>query len=185
SLYAATKRANELMAHAYSHLFRLPATGLRFFTVYGPWGRPDMAYFSFARAILEERPIALFNQGQMRRDFTYVDDIVEGVVRILGKPAAPLPGFDPANPDPATSHAPWRIYNIGHHEPVPLEQFVATLEHCLGKKAVREYLPMQPGDVPETYADTADLAQAVGYVPGTPLEVGIERFVHWFRDYYA
>ncbi len=185
SLYAATKRANELMAHAYSHLFRLPATGLRFFTVYGPWGRPDMAYFSFARAILEERPIALFNHGQMRRDFTYVDDIVEGVVRILGKPAAPRPGFDPANPDPAASHAPWRIYNIGHHEPVSLEQFVATLERCLGKKAVREYLPMQPGDVAETYADTAELAEAVGYVPSTSLEAGIERFVHWFKGYYA
>ncbi|MDE2342482.1 MAG: NAD-dependent epimerase [Betaproteobacteria bacterium] len=185
SLYAATKRANELMAHAYSHLFGLPATGLRFFTVYGPWGRPDMAYFSFTRDILEGRPITLFNQGQMRRDFTYVDDIVEGVVRILEKPATPRPDFDVHNPDPATSHAPWRIYNIGHHQPVPLEQFVATLERCLGKKAVREYLPMQPGDVAETHADTADLAEAVGYVPGTSLEAGIERFVHWYRDYYA
>ncbi|MDE1942113.1 MAG: NAD-dependent epimerase [Betaproteobacteria bacterium] len=185
SLYAATKRANELMAHAYSHLFGLPVTGLRFFTVYGPWGRPDMAYFSFTRAILEGRPITLFNQGQMRRDFTYVDDIVEGVVRILEKPATPRPDFDVQNPDPATSHAPWRIYNIGHHQPVPLEQFVATLERCLGKKAVREYLPMQPGDVAETHADTADLAEAVGYVPGTPLEEGIERFVQWYRGYYA
>ncbi len=185
SLYAASKRANELMAHAYSHLFGLPATGLRFFTVYGPWGRPDMAYFSFTRAILEGKPIQLFNRGQMWRDFTYVDDVVEGVVRILWQAARPDPAFDRSHPDPATSDAPWRIYNLGHQQPVPLEQFVATLERCLGREAVREYLPMQPGDVLQTYAETADLAHAVGYAPSTPLDVGIERFVHWYRDYYA
>ncbi len=185
SLYAATKRANELMAHSYSHLFGLPSTGLRFFTVYGPWGRPDMAYALFTRAILEGRPIQVFNQGHMRRDFTYVDDIVEGVVRVLAQPAAPDPAFDRMRPDPASSDVPWRIYNVGHHQPVPLETFIDVLERCLDKKAIREYLPMQSGDVEETFAEIADLAEAVGYRPQTPLESGLERFVSWYRSYYS
>ncbi len=185
SLYAATKRANELMAHAYSHLFGLPTTGLRLFTVYGPWGRPDMAYALFTRAILENRPIQVFNQGGMRRDFTYIDDVVEGVVRVLGQPAAANPAFDRMCPDPASSDAPWRIYNLGSHQPVSLEAFIAVLERCLNKKALREYLPMQSGDVEETFAEVSDLAEAVGYRPQTSLETGLERFVSWYRSYYA
>ncbi len=185
SLYAATKRANELMAHSYSHLFGLPTTGLRFFTVYGPWGRPDMAYALFTRAILENRPIQVFNQGRMRRDFTYVDDIVEGVVRVLAKPTKPNPAFDRLHPDPASSDAPWRIYNLGHHQPASLETFIGILERCLHKKAICEYLPMQSGDVEETFAGIADLAEAVGYQPQTSLETGLERFVSWYRSYYS
>ncbi|MCC6611335.1 MAG: NAD-dependent epimerase [Burkholderiales bacterium] len=184
SMYAATKKSNELMAHAYSHLFGLPTTGLRFFTVYGPWGRPDMALFLFAKAILEGRPIDVFNHGKMRRDFTYVDDIVEGVVRIAEKPPAPNPGFDKNAPDPATSWAPYRLYNIGNHQPVDLMVYIETLEEALGKKAVKNFLPLQDGDVPATYADTADLAQAVGFSPSTPVRQGIARFVTWYRAHY-
>ncbi len=185
SLYAATKRANELMAHAYSHLFGLPTTGLRFFTVYGPWGRPDMAYSLFTKAILANSPIQIFNRGEMHRDFTYIDDIVEGVVRVLALPASANPAFDRKRPDSATSDAPWRIYNLGNHQPVSLEIFIATLERCLGKKAIRQYLPMRPGDVTETFAEISDLTEAVGYHPETPLETGLERFVTWYRSYYS
>ncbi|MFO0874335.1 MAG: NAD-dependent epimerase [Phycisphaerales bacterium] len=184
SLYAATKRANELMAHTYSHLFGLPTTGLRFFTVYGPWGRPDMALFVFARNILEGRPIELFNHGRHRRDFTYVDDIVEGIVRALDRDATPAPSFDPANPDPATSSAPFRLYNIGHGGPVELARYVELLEECLGRKAEKVLLPLQPGDVPDTMADIDDLARDLGYRPQVPVEVGVRRFVEWFREYY-
>ena len=184
SFYAVTKRANELMAHAYSHLFGLPSTGLRLFTVYGPWGRPDMAYFLFTRALFEGTPIPLFNQGQMRRDFTYVDDIVEGIVRVMAKAPTADPHFDREHPDPATSDAPWRIYNLGHHDPVALETFLDVLEACAGKKAVRQYLPMQPGDVAETHAGMADLYEALGYRPATSLEAGLERFVSWYKRYY-
>jgi UDP-glucuronate 4-epimerase len=183
-LYAATKRANELMAHAYAHLYRLPCTGLRFFTVYGPWGRPDMAPMIFARAILEGRPIRLFNHGNHSRDFTYVDDIAEGVLRASDAIAAPDPGFDPAAPDPATSDAPFRIYNIGNNAPVQLTDFVAALEAALGREAVRELLPMQPGDVPDTFADSSALARATGYRPATPVAQGVARFVAWYRDFY-
>jgi UDP-glucuronate 4-epimerase len=183
SLYAATKKANELMAHSYAHLYRLPCTGLRFFTVYGPWGRPDMALFKFTEAILAGRPIQVFNNGNMVRDFTYVDDIVEGVVRVLDKPAAPQPGWDSNNPDPATSAAPYRIFNIGNNRPVKLMRYIEVLEQCLGRKAKLELLPMQPGDVPETYADTAELERAVGYKPDTPIEVGVKRFVDWYLEY--
>ncbi|MDX1375378.1 MAG: NAD-dependent epimerase [Burkholderiales bacterium] len=184
SLYAATKKASELMAHTYSHLFELPATGLRFFTVYGPWGRPDMALFLFTKAILENRPIDVFNNGRMQRDFTYIDDIVEGVVRIARKPPTPLESFDRVNPDPASSWAPYRIYNIGNHQPVELLDYIAALERALGRKAQMNFLPMQPGDVPATYAETADLAAATGFKPTTPVEAGIARFVEWYRDYY-
>ena len=170
SLYAATKKANELMAHVYSHLYRLPATGLRFFTVYGPWGRPDMALFLFTRAILEGRPIDVFNHGKMKRDFTYVDDIVEGVVRVLDS----APGGQP----------PYKLYNIGNHEPADLLEFIGILENCLGKKAQRRFLPMQPGDVKETFADVESLAQDIGFRPGTPLEEGLRRFTTWYREYY-
>jgi UDP-glucuronate 4-epimerase len=179
--YAATKRANELMAHAYSHLYRLPTTGLRFFTVYGPWGRPDMAPMIFAAAILEGRPIRLFNQGRHSRDFTYVDDIVEGVIRASDRPAAPDPAWDPATPDPATSDAPFRIFNIGNTEPVALGDFVAALEDALGRKAVRELAPLQPGDVPDTHADSGRLARATGWRPGTPVAEGVRRFADWYR----
>ena len=185
SLYAATKKANEAMAHSYSHLYGLPTTGLRFFTVYGPWGRPDMALFLFTRAILEGRPIDVFNYGQMKRDFTYIDDIVEGVVRGLAKPAAPNPEWSGASPDPATSLAPWRIYNIGNHAPVTLEQFIAVLEAALGRTAVQNLLPLQPGDVLETAAEIETLRNAVGFEPSTPIEVGIPRFVEWYREFYA
>jgi len=184
SLYAATKKADELMAHTYSHLYGLPTTGLRFFTVYGPWGRPDMALFLFTKAILEGRPIDVFNHGRMQRDFTYVDDIVEGVVRIADQPPAPNPDFDRANPDPATSWAPYRLYNIGNHQPVDLMVYIETLEGALGRKAVKNLLPLQDGDVPVTYADTADLAQAVGFSPATPVREGIARFVAWYRAHY-
>ena len=184
SLYAASKKANELMAHCYSHLYALPTTGLRFFTVYGPWGRPDMAYFSFTKAILEGRPIEVFNEGRMRRDFTYIDDIVEGVVRAHRRIAAPNPQWDGAHPDPGSSTAPYRLYNIGNSEPVDLMRFIATIEAALGRTARIEMRPMQPGDVPATYADVADLARDVGFKPATPIEVGIGRFVAWYRDYY-
>ncbi len=183
--YAATKRANELMAHSYSHLFRLPTTGLRFFTVYGPWGRPDMAPILFARAILEGRPIQLFNGGRHTRDFTYIDDIVDGILRASDTPAAPNPAWDSDRPDPASSSAPWRIFNIGNNAPVKLVDFVDALEQALGRKAEREYLPLQPGDVPDTYADSSALEQAVGYRPATPVGEGVQRFVEWYRSYYG
>ncbi len=185
SLYAASKKANELMAHAYSHLYGLPCTGLRFFTVYGPWGRPDMALFLFTQAILEGRPIRVFNHGRMQRDFTYIDDIIEGVVRVMGRRPAPNPAWRGDRPDPGSSYAPYRIYNIGNNRPVELERFIAVLEEVLGKKAVKEYLPLQAGDVPATYADVEDLAADVGFRPATPLETGIARFVSWYRSYYG
>lgn len=184
SLYAATKKANELMAHTYSHLFGLPCTGLRFFTVYGPWGRPDMALFLFTKAILEGRPIDVFNHGRMRRDFTYIDDIVEGVIRTLDHVATANPEWSSVHPDPATSRAPYRIYNIGNNRPVELMSLIETLETCLGKKAVKNLLPMQPGDVPETFADVSDLTRDVGFRPDTPIEVGVRKFVQWYREYY-
>jgi UDP-glucuronate 4-epimerase len=185
SLYAATKKANELMAHTYSHLYGLPTTGLRFFTVYGPWGRPDMSAFIFTRAILEGRPIEVFNHGAMERDFTYIDDIVEGVVRTLDRVARGDPAADMTRPDPAVSAAPYRLYNIGNHSPVRLTAFIETLERALGRTAQKKLLPMQPGDVPATYADVADLQADVGFAPSTPLEVGIGRFVAWYRGYYG
>ena len=184
SLYAATKKANELMAHSYAHLFGIPCTGLRFFTVYGPWGRPDMAYFKFTRGILAGEPIPVFNRGEMVRDFTYVDDIVEGVVRIIDRPAAPDPAWDPARPSPSTSSAPYRIYNIGNNQPVKLMRFIGLLEECIGCKAVIDLLPMQPGDVPATAADITALNTATGFAPSTPVETGIARFVDWYRQYY-
>jgi len=184
SLYAATKKANELMAHAYSHLFRLPTTGLRFFTVYGPWGRPDMAMWLFTRAILAGEPIQVFNGGQMRRDFTYVDDIVEAIVRVTDRIPQPDPEWSGADPDPATSSAPYRLYNIGNNRPVELGYVIETLEACLGRKAIRNLLPMQAGDVPETCADVDDLMRDVGFRPDTPIEVGIARFVEWYREYH-
>ncbi len=184
SLYAATKKANELMAHTYASLYGLATTGLRFFTVYGPWGRPDMACFSFAKAILEGRPIDVFNHGRMQRDFTYIDDIVEGVVRVADTPPLPNPAWDGANPDPGSSYAPFRIYNIGNNNPVELLYFIETLERCLGRTAEKNLLPMQAGDLPVTYADVDDLMNAVGYAPATPLEEGIRRFVEWYRSYY-
>ena len=184
SLYAATKKANELMAHTYSHLYGLPTTGLRFFTVYGPWGRPDMALFLFTRAILEGQPIKVFNNGLMRRDFTYIDDIVEGVVRVSDRIAPANPDWDGMKPDPATSRAPYRIYNIGNNKPVELLRFIEIIEKKLGKTAVKEMLPMQPGDVPATYADVDDLMRDTGFAPATPLETGISRFIDWYRDYY-
>ncbi len=184
SLYAATKKANELMAHTYSHLYGLPTTGLRFFTVYGPWGRPDMSYFLFTRAILAGKPIDVFNNGRMQRDFTYVDDIVQGVVRTSDRIAPPNPGWDPANPDPGTARAPYRVYNIGNHSPVDLDTFIGLIEKHLGRKAIRNNLPMQPGDVPSTCADVGDLQRDVGFAPSTPLDTGISRFIAWYRDYY-
>jgi UDP-glucuronate 4-epimerase len=184
SLYAATKKANELMAHTYSHLFGLPTTGLRFFTVYGPWGRPDMALFLFTRAILEGKPIQLFNNGRMRRDFTYIDDIVEGIIRVNDHPAQPDPNWSGDQPNPATSKAPYRVYNIGNHTPVELLDFIAVLEDALGRKAEKQLLPMQPGDVPATWADVDDLARDVGFKPATPITEGIRRFVAWYRDFY-
>jgi len=185
SLYAATKKSNELMAHVYSHLFGLPMTGLRYFTVYGPWGRPDMSPVLFARAIMDGRPIQVFNEGDMQRDFTYVDDVAEGTVRALDRPAAGDPGFDSRSPDPATSWAPWRVYNIGNHQPVALLDYIAALERALGKKAILELKPMQPGDVKATCADTRRLAEAVGFAPATPLDTGLARFAEWFRSYYG
>lgn len=184
SLYAASKKANELMAHSYSHLYGMSVTGLRFFTVYGPWGRPDMALFLFTKAILAGEPIKVFNQGKMERDFTYVDDIVEGIVRLLPTLPQPNPEWDGAAPDPGSSPAPYRLYNIGNHSPVKLLDFIALIEKALGRKARKELLPMQPGDVPATYADVEALNQAVGFSPDTPLEKGIAEFVQWYRDYY-
>jgi UDP-glucuronate 4-epimerase len=184
SLYAASKKANELMAHAYAHLYGLPCTGLRFFTVYGPWGRPDMALFLFTRAILDGKPIDVFNFGKMQRDFTYIDDIVEGVVRILDNPSQPNPRWSGDHPDPGTSSAPYRLYNIGNHQPVDLMRFVEVLEEVLGKKAEKNFLPMQPGDVPATCADVDDLIKDVAFKPDTPIEVGVRRFVEWYRQYY-
>lgn len=185
SLYAASKKANELMAHTYSHLYRMPTTGLRFFTVYGPWGRPDMALFLFTKAILEGRPIDVFNYGNMRRDFTYIDDIVEGIVRTADKPAEPNPTWAGANPDPGTSNAPFRVYNIGNNQPVELLRMIEILEEQLGHKAEKNLLPMQAGDVPATFADVDALVEDVGFKPATPLEVGIARFVEWYRGYYV
>jgi UDP-glucuronate 4-epimerase len=185
SLYAATKKSNELMAHVYSHLYGLPTTGLRFFTVYGPWGRPDMALWLFSDAILAGRSIDVFNHGKMRRDFTYIDDIVEGVVRVADRIAAPDPHWSPAAPDPASSFAPFRVYNIGNNQPVELLKMIAVLEQVLGRKAALNFLPMQPGDVPETYADIDDLMRDVGFRPSTPIETGVERFVRWYRAYHG
>ena len=185
SLYAATKKSNELMAHTYSHLYRLPTTGLRFFTVYGPWGRPDMSPSLFASAILAGRPIDVFNQGKMRRDFTYVDDIAEGVVRVMDHIAEPDPGFDPELPDAAVSNAPYRLYNIGNHEPVELLDFIGAMEKALGRPAIKNMLPMQPGDVLATYADIEDLRRAVGFAPSTPLGDGVAKFAVWYREYYG
>ena len=184
SLYAATKKANELMAHTYSHLYKLPCTGLRFFTVYGPWGRPDMALFLFTKAIMEDRPIDVYNYGKMQRDFTYIDDIVESVVRVADKVAEANPGWSGDLPDPGTSPAPYRIYNIGNNNPVELMRFIEVLEEALGKKAKKNLLPIQPGDVPATYADVADLMRDVGFKPSTPIEEGIKRFVEWYKGYY-
>ncbi|MEN9663007.1 MAG: hypothetical protein RL324_1956 [Verrucomicrobiota bacterium] len=185
SLYAATKKANELMAHSYSHLYRMPVTGLRFFTVYGPWGRPDMAMFLFTKAILAGQPIDVYNHGQMRRDFTYVDDIVEGVVRVMERPAPPNPAWRADAPDPATSPAPYRLYNIGNHSPVELLRLIEVIEECLGKKAIKRMLPLQPGDVPMSFADVADLARDAGFAPNTPIEIGVRRFITWYRGYYG
>jgi UDP-glucuronate 4-epimerase len=184
SLYGATKKANELMAHAYAHLFGLATTGLRFFTVYGPWGRPDMAMWLFTDAILAGRPIKLFNHGNMRRDFTYVDDVAEAVVRLVERAPAGDAHWSGERPDPATSRAPWRVYNIGNHTPVEVPEVVRQIEQALGKKAVRELAPMQPGDVPETCADVEDLRRDVGFAPGTPIAEGVKRFVEWFRAYH-
>ncbi|MER8563029.1 NAD-dependent epimerase [Mesorhizobium sp. M0578] len=182
--YAATKRANELMAHSYSHLFGLPTTGLRFFTVYGPWGRPDMALFLFTKSILAGEPIKLFNNGNHTRDFTYVEDIAEGVIRASDQPATPNPDWNSADPDPATSYAPWRIFNIGNNNPVKLTAYVEALEEALGKKAAIELLPLQPGDVPDTYADVSGLVHAVGYKPDTPVTAGVKKFVDWYLEYF-
>jgi len=184
SLYAATKKANELMAHAYASLYRIPCTGLRFFTVYGPWGRPDMALFLFTRAILENRPIDVFNEGRMKRDFTYIDDIVEGVFRVLARIPEPNASWRGDSPDPSSSFAPYRLYNIGNNRPVDLMEYIEVLEEQLGRKAVRNLLPMQAGDVPATCADVDDLTAAVGFRPATPITEGIRRFVAWYREYY-
>jgi len=185
SLYAATKKANELMAHTYSHLYQLPTTGLRFFTVYGPWGRPDMALFLFTKAIIEGEPIDVFNHGQMMRDFTFIDDIVEGIYRTSQTIAAPNPAWSGMTPDPSTSRAPYRVYNIGNNQPVSLERFIEVIEAELGMKAVKNYLPMQPGDVAETYADIEALSQAVGFRPATSIETGVKAFIQWYRSYFA
>ena len=185
SLYAATKKANELMAHSYSHLYKLPVTGLRFFTVYGPWGRPDMSYFLFTKAILAGHPIDVYNHGQMQRDFTYVDDIVEGVVRVMERPARPNPAWRADAPDPATSPAPYHLYNIGNHSPVELLRLIETIEEFLGKKAVKRMLPLQSGDVLTSFADVADLTRDADFTPNTPIETGIRRFIEWYRGYYG
>ncbi len=184
SMYAATKKANELMAHTYSHLYQLPTTGLRFFTVYGPWGRPDMALFMFTKKILAGEPIDVFNYGKHRRDFTYIDDIVEGVIRTLDHVAQPNPDWSGDNPDPATATGPYRLYNIGNNEPIELMHYIKVLEDCLGKKAEMNMLPLQPGDVPDTFADVQDLVRDVDYKPDTSVETGIENFVRWYRDFY-
>jgi UDP-glucuronate 4-epimerase len=185
SLYAASKKANELFAHTYSHLFGLPTTGLRFFTVYGPWGRPDMALFLFTKNIMEGKPIDVFNHGRHTRDFTYVDDIVEGIVRSLDRPAKPNPAFDATHPDPGTSSAPWRVYNIGNSAPVQLLHYIEVIEREVGKKATMNLLPLQPGDVPDASADVQALVDDVGYKPATPVQVGIKRFVEWYRGFYG
>ena len=185
SLYAASKKANELMAHTYSHLYGLPCTGLRFFTVYGPWGRPDMALFLFTDAILNNRPIKVFNHGKMQRDFTYIDDIIEGVVRVMKTVPGPDPAWNGEKPDPATSYAPYRLYNIGNNNPVTLLDFIGAIEKALGKTAEKEYMDLQPGDVPATYADIDDLTGAVGFRPQTPLETGVRRFIEWYKSYYG
>jgi UDP-glucuronate 4-epimerase len=184
SLYAASKKTNELMAHTYSHLFSLPTTGLRFFTVYGPWGRPDMALFKFTKAIIDGSPIQVFNYGKHRRDFTYIDDIVEGVIRVLDRPAPPNPKWDGNIPDPGTSRAPWRVYNIGNNNPVELVDFITALEKALGKTAIKELLPLQAGDVPDTYANVEDLIEQIQYKPSTTVEDGIDLFIGWYRDYF-
>jgi UDP-glucuronate 4-epimerase len=184
SLYAATKKAGELLAHSYSHLYGLPTTCLRFFTVYGPWGRPDMSPSLFTKAILEDKPIDVFNYGKMQRDFTYVDDIVEGVIRVLDKPAAPCPAFDTTKPDPSTSYAPYRVYNIGNHKPVELMTFIETIENSLGKKAIKNMLPMQAGDVVSTFAETSELRDEFGFSPATSLQKGIGEFVAWYVHYH-
>ncbi|MHB8907485.1 MAG: NAD-dependent epimerase [Syntrophales bacterium] len=185
SLYAATKKANELMAHSYAALYRIPCTGLRFFTVYGPWGRPDMALFLFTRAILEDRPIDVFNEGRMRRDFTYIDDIVEGLIRVMDRPPAPDPAWSGDRPDPSSSFAPYHLYNIGNNQPVALMDFITTLEGHLGRTAKKNFLPLQAGDVPATSADVDDLMADVGFRPATPIAEGIGRFVAWYRAYYG
>ncbi|WP_343631549.1 NAD-dependent epimerase [Roseateles sp.] len=184
SLYAATKKANELMAHTYSHLFNLPTTGLRFFTVYGPWGRPDMALFLFTKAILANEPIKVFNHGRMIRDFTYIDDIAEGVVRVLDRTAAPDPAYDPITADPARSNAPYRVFNIGNHDPIPLMDFIGAIEQAVGREAIKDFLPLQDGDVPATHADVEELAAWTGFRPAMPVPEGIRRFVAWYREYY-
>ncbi len=184
SLYAASKKSNELMAHTYSHLYNLPTTGLRFFTVYGPWGRPDMALFKFTKAILAGEKIPVFNYGKHRRDFTYIDDIVEGVIRVLDQPAQPNLAWSGAEPDSGTSQAPWRVYNIGNNSPVELMDYIAALEKALGKKADMDMLPLQPGDVPDTYADVTDLVEQFHYKPATPVDIGVANFVTWYRNYF-
>ena len=184
SLYAASKKSNELMAHTYSHLYDLPTTGLRFFTVYGPWGRPDMALFLFTKKILEGKPIDVFNFGNHRRDFTFIDDIVEGIIRTIDKPATSNPAWSGENPDPGTSIAPWRVYNIGNNRPVELAEYIDVLEKCLGKKAKKNLLPLQPGDVPDTFADVEDLIKDTGYKPTTTIDEGIQKFVQWYLEYY-
>ena len=184
SLYAASKKSNELMAHTYSHLYNLPTTGLRFFTVYGPWGRPDMALFKFTKAMLEGKPFQVFNYGKHRRDFTYIDDIVEGVIRVLDRPAPPNPDWRGAQPDPGSSAAPWRVYNIGNNSPVELMDYIGAIEKALDRPAEMEMLPLQPGDVPDTYADVTDLVEQFGYKPATPVEQGVANFVAWYRDYF-
>jgi UDP-glucuronate 4-epimerase len=185
SLYAASKKANELMAHSYSHLYKLPTTGLRFFTVYGPWGRPDMAVFLFTKSILEGKPIDVYNDGKMQRDFTYIDDIVEGVVRVLDKTASPDPKWSGDKPDPSSSYAPFRVYNIGNHKPVQLLRLIEILEDSLGRKAEKNFLPLQPGDVLATYADMDDFGRAVDFSPITPIETGLRKFVEWYQIYYG
>ena len=182
--YAATKKANELMAHAYSHLFRLPTTGLRFFTVYGPWGRPDMALFLFTENILKGKPINVFNHGNHTRDFTYVGDIAEGIMRVSNSPAQPNPNWSSDAPDPATSNAPYRIYNIGNNSPVKLSEYIEAIEEALGQKAIKNLLPLQPGDVPDTFADVSELIQAVDYKPNTSVKDGVQAFIDWYREYY-
>jgi len=185
SLYAASKKSNELMAHTYSHLYALPCTGLRFFTVYGPWGRPDMALFLFTKAILDEKPIKVFNHGRMQRDFTYIDDIIEGVVRVMGRLPKPDPQWSGVDPDPGTSYTGYKIYNIGNNNPVELMEFITVIENVLGKEAKKEFLDLQLGDVPATYADVDDLIKDVGFKPGTSIETGIKRFIEWFKNYYG
>jgi UDP-glucuronate 4-epimerase len=184
SLYAASKKANELMAHTYANIFSIPSTGLRFFTVYGPWGRPDMALFIFTKAILHDQPIDVFNNGDMKRDFTYIDDIIEGVVRLVPKAPSPDTQWNGSDPDPSTSFAPYKIYNIGNNSPVKLLDFIEAIEHHAGKQAVKNYMPLQPGDVPATYADVTDLMADVGFKPGTPVQTGVGKFIEWYRSYY-